>query len=294
MFSALRKISFVFLVSVWSAGHAAPADGPYAQLTILQGEATAIRETSRLALVEGTALLADDIVETPARPGLARIEFADGVSLAIGPGGRVLLAPRLKGGRGGARAYVLAGWAKLEVPKGVEASLLTPRLDFSTDPSARGVAVLAVLGERTQLFAESGRLAMRRPGSPPQSIAGGEMFSVSTIAGSAPEALKRPDQAFVQAMPRAFMDPMPLRAARFAGKDIKARDLGTVGYADAQPWIDAEPALRRENMARWRPLARDTSFRRELIAGVKSHPEWRLLLATPVAAATTGSKKPAH
>ena len=291
MFSARHKLLFVFLVSVWSTGHAAPAEPPYAQLTILQGEATAIRETTRLALPEGTPLLAEDIVETPVRPGLARIEFADGVSLAIGPGGRVLLAPRLKGGRGGARAYVLAGWAKLEVPKGVEASLLTPRLDFSTDPQARGVAVLAVLGERTQLFAESGRLEMRRPGSPQQAIASGEMFSVATTAGSTPEALKRPDKSFVQAMPRAFMDPMPLRAARFAGKDIKARDLGAVEYADAQPWIDAEPALRRENMARWRPLARDASFRRELIAGVKSHPEWRQVLAAP---ATTGSKKPAH
>ena len=287
MFSAFQKLVFAFVAAAACTAHAAP---PFAHLTILQGEATAIRDTSRLALVEGTALEADDIVETPARPGLARIEFADGVSLAVGPGGRVLLAPRLKGERGGARAYLLAGWAKLEVPKGVEAMLLTPRLDFSTDPQARGVAVLAVLAERTQLFAESGRLSMRRPSAPPQAIASGEMFSVSTVAGSAPEALKRPDQAFVQAMPRAFMDPMPPRAARFAGKDIKARDLGTVEYADAQPWLDAEPALRRENMARWRPLAGNTEFRRQLVAGIKSHPEWRQQLSTPPAA----GKKPSH
>jgi hypothetical protein len=82
-------------------------------------------------------------------------------------------------------------------------------------------------------------------------------------------------------MPRAFMDSLPSRAAAFQGKDVVAKELGPIAYADAQPWIDAEPALRRAFVKRWRTLAKGAEFRRGLVAGLKSHPEWEPVLFPP-------------
>jgi len=86
--------------------------------------------------------------------------------------------------------------------------------------------------------------------------------------------------AFVQAMPRAFMDSLPSRLAAFT-TDVAPRRLGDMSYADAQPWIDAEAPLRRVFAERWRRLAADPQFRSGLVAGLKSHPEWHPILYPP-------------
>jgi hypothetical protein len=57
-----------------------------------------------------------------------------------------------------------------------------------------------------------------------------------------------------------------------------------MSYAEAQPWIDAEPSLRRVFAERWRRLAAVPEFRRGLVAGLKSHPEWTPILYPPARA----------
>ena len=63
--------------------------------------------------------------------------------------------------------------------------------------------------------------------------------------------------------------------------DVAPRRLGDMSYADAQPWIDAEPALRQVFAERWRRLAAEPKFRSGLVAGLKSHPEWTPILYPP-------------
>ena len=248
-----------------------------ALLTILDGEATVLRDSHKLALSEGVALQADDIVELGSQARLLRLEFPDGLSLDLGPGSRALLAPRLTGERAGARLYLLAGWTKLSAPKGVAAALLSPALDLRT---SGGTAVLALVPQGSQVFAEDGELQLRRSGAPVQPLKGGELFSLPAD-GSKPTLSARPPPTFGQAMPRAFMDSLPLRAALFQGKEVVPKRIGAIVYADAQPWLDAEAALRRAYLPRWRGLARDPEFRRGLLAGLKAHPEWQPVLFPP-------------
>lgn len=263
-------------------------------LTILDGDAFLLRGSDRLALAEGVELQQDDILQVPADSRLARIEYPDGLTLALGPGSNALVAPRLAGDRAGARIYLLAGWAKLAAPKDVQATLASPTLDYST---TGGTAVLSLLPQGTQLFTESGDVMVTIAGASARMLKAGELLGLQNAAGAKAEVGNRPTQAFVATLPRAFMDALPLRAAKFQDKTVEPRKLGPLAYADAQPWLDAEPALRRASLARWRPLAKDPEFRRGLAAGIKAHPEWEPILSPPqdrreAAAHTTKTSTP--
>jgi hypothetical protein len=83
----------------------------------------------------------------------------------------------------------------------------------------------------------------------------------------------------VRDLPDALKVQLPSGYAAFRDKETAPRALGAVDWADAQPWIDGEPALREWAVRRWRALAKDPGFRRALVAGMKSHPEWEAALA---------------
>lgn len=266
-----------------STVRAAPATSHAGLLTILDGDAFLLRDASRFALAEGVALQVDDLLEVPESSQLARLELRDGVSLALGPGSKALVGPRLAGARGGARIYLLTGWLKLSAPQGVEARVLSPLLDFST---VGGTVVLSRQPDGVRLFAEAGEVTVQRSGAAAQVLKSGELFSLDAGPGAKPERPGRPSPAFVAAMPRAFLAELPSRAARWQEQPTAPRKLAALTYADAQPWIDSEPALRRANLARWRPMARDPEFRRGLTAGLKAHPEWEPILSPPPAKPT--------
>ncbi len=266
---------------------------PTPLLTLLDGDAVLLRGEDRLALAEGVALQQDDILEVPAASRLARIEFSDGPTVALGPGSRVLLGPRLVGPRSGASLYLLAGSAKFSLPAGQAAGIASPAFDAST---SGGTLVLSVLPTATRLFVESGTAAIRRRGADAQSLRSGEFLSLASVDGVRPELSMRPAADFLSTLPRAFMDTLPSRAATFRNHRVTPRRLGSLTYADAQPWLDAEAELRRANLPRWRALARDPAFRRELAVGLKAHPEWGPVLSppppSPRASAARVSSKP--
>lgn len=264
-----------------------------ALVTALDGDAVVLRDDTRLSAAEGVALQAGDILVTGAQTRLLRIETTGGLSIAFGAQTEALLSPGLAGDAAPATVYLLAGWAKLGAPKAVAATLVGPRLQATT---TGGTAVFWLRPGADRVFAETGPLALQaRPGgSAIAPLAAGEMVTL-TASGAKPETSSRPAPAFVQAMPRAFMDSIPSRAAFFQGKEVAPKELGPLAYADAQPWIDAEPALRRAFVKRWRGLAHDADFRRGLVAGLKTHPEWEPVLYPPTRATrTTSGAAPAH
>jgi hypothetical protein len=242
-------------------------------VTIVDGELFATREGSRFALAEGVRIVADDIVESAAQARLARIEFSDGVVLDIGPASRVLMTPRFTGNRT-AKLYLLQGWAKITVPKGLAAA------NFGTEPFdlsaiARDV-VVNVEPSASAVFAESGELMLieRSKGKamPAVKLKSGEFFS---RAGEAKAVLaQRPAADFIARVPRAFLDTLPTRAALLATRDVAPKRLAPITYADVQPWVDSEAALRPLFVARWKALAQVPEFRKGLIAGLRAHPEW--------------------
>ena len=279
------SLRFVLAALLAACACAAAAAARLPLVTMQDGEATLLRDGARFALAEGVRLQAGDLIATGAQARLLRIEFPAGPGFALGPDSRAMLLPNL--GDDGMRAgvYLLSGWVKLATPAGVPGAIRSAAADADT---TGGTLILCVQAGLAQAFAESGpsRVQPRAAGQGEQSLKSGETLTLQP--GAKPVLAKGVSPAFVQAMPRSFMDTLPLRAASFAA-DVPPRRLGAMAYADAQPWIDAEAPLRQVFAVRWRRLAADPRFRGALVAGLKSHPEWTPVLYPPVHAS-----QPAH
>ena len=245
-------------------------------VTMLDGDATVLRDGARFALAEGVRLQAGDLLATGHQTKLLRVEFPGGPAIALGPDSRAMVTPNLGGDSNHAGVYLLTGWAKVAAPAGAPGALRSPVADTDTPV---GTLILDVQAGSAEAFAENGpsRVQPRAPDAPAQPLKSGEMVSVAN--GKAVLA-RGASPAFVQAMPRAFMDSLPSRIAAFT-TDVAPRRLGEMSYADAQPWIDAEAPLRRVFAERWRRLASDPQFRSGLVEGLKSHPEWKPILYPP-------------
>ena len=264
-----------FLAALLATCALAASAAPRAPVvTMLDGEALLLRDGARFALAEGVRLQAGDLLATGPRTRLLRVEFPGGVGVAFGPDSRAMLTPDL-GDDMRAGVYLLTGWVKLAAPSGVSGAIRSPVAD--TDTTA-GTLILCVQPDAAQAFAETGpsRVQPRAPDAPAQSLKSGEMLAMPT-GGGKPVLAKGASQAFVQSMPRVFMDSLPARFAAFSA-DVPPRRTGEMSYADAQPWIDAEAPLRRLFAERWRRLAADPQFRSGLVGGLKAHPEWTPIL----------------
>jgi hypothetical protein len=246
-------------------------------VTMLDGDATLLRDGARFAVAEGVRLKAGDLLATGHQTKLLRVEFPAGPGIALGPDSRAMVTPNLGGDSSHAGIYLLSGWAKVAAPAGAPGAIRSPVADTDT---AAGTLILDVQAGSADAFAETGpsRVQPRAPEAPAQQLKSGEMVSVP--ASGKPVLARGASPAFVQAMPRAFMDSLPSRLAAFP-TDIAPRRLGDMSYADAQPWIDAEAPLRRVFAERWRRLAADPQFRSGLVDGLKAHPEWQPILYPP-------------
>jgi len=253
--------------------HAAPI------ATIVEGESSIVRDASRVALAEGVRLANDDLVDTTAQTKLLRIEFDDGLMLLVAPESRLWIAPKFSADRAAPRAariYLLSGTVKLTTK--AETSIATPLFDLKSNGRD---TVISVGGSGGAVFAESGDVQIvertkTRNGAttagPALTVKTGEYYA--RPGADKGKTAPRPDPEFIKRLPRAFLDPVPSRAALFAAREVAGKPLGAIDYAGAQPWIDAEAALRPAFLARWRPLASQAEFRKGLIAGLRGHPEW--------------------
>lgn len=262
------------LAAVLARGaHAAPI------ATIVEGESSIVRDASRVALAEGVRLANDDLVDTTAQTKLLRIEFDDGLMLLVGPESRLWIAPKFgadKTAPRAARLYLLHGTVKLTTK--AETTIATPVFDLKS--SGRDT-VVSVVGGGGAVFAESGdvqiveRMKARNgatTGGPALTVKTGEYYA--RPGADKGKTAPRPDPEFIKRLPRAFLDPVPQRAGLFAAREVAGKPLGAIDYATAQPWIDAEAALRPAFLSRWRPLASQAEFRKGLVAGLRGHPEW--------------------
>ena len=286
------------LASVWAgpafaatpAGKPAkkPANAAVAIATILDGDAALLRDISLFTLVEGTRLYAGDILETGANSRLLQLEYADGTRLNLGPSTRLQVMPQLGAARAKTtpHAYLLQGSLKLRA--GAKAAstpgtvLASPWLDFQAGSAA---AVLLVQANSTRLFAETGDLGLlswRTSAPPSNTLKSGELLS--WFASAKPLLTSRAPGEFVQSLPKAFLDNLPARAALFSApeRQVVLTRIGEPAYALLQPWLDAESALRKANLPRWKPLAAKPEFRLALRANMGAHPEWGPVLDPPI------------
>lgn len=252
---------------------------PIGVLTIVEGEASVLRESRRFPAVEGLRVLPDDLLHTGADARLVRIELAAGGVLDLGPSTRLLLHPRFPAGERPAPAYLASGWLKAAAPRGdgKAPGIASSRFDVG---ELAGTVVLLASRERVVAFAEAGRATIveRRDDTAlrTHALREGDAYSQRAMRDGA-VAPRLPADVAAQ-MPRAFADSLPRRAARFDGTRIEPANGSDVEYDDAAPWINAEPSLRGVFRQRWAARARDAKFRAGLVADLKLHPEWARVL----------------
>jgi hypothetical protein len=250
-----------------------------ALVTILEGDATVVDGVRRFSAVEGQALAERSLVETGPQTRLLRIEWPDGSVVDFGPDTRAMLTPAgaAPGGRRGPAFYLLQGWAK-QGSLGQAASAGQQSAALEVAPF-KGSAVSQAQAERSWLFVESGEATLTERNIRPPSRLTLKAGEVYTREGRSPGATAtRPTPEQLRAVPRAFRDTLPLRAAQFAGKTPALQPLPAPTYTELKPWLTAETAVRADFPRRFAALARDPAFRRGLADNLAAHPEWRPVL----------------
>ena len=204
-----------------------------------------------------------------------QVELVEQTVLGIGPNARIMVGGpvRLKAER---TLYALGGWYKLtNARKDGNARAFefrSPLLEIGLLP---GVVVMQLKGSDGHRVRRAGRpQAGGTPcgiciGSAPRpDVPSSRRFSDSGSVGASPPA------AFLAELPRPFRDSLPLRADKFHDREVQPKAAPDFTYADVEAWLNSESPFRRQFIERWRVKARDPEFRRGLIAGLASHPEW--------------------
>jgi hypothetical protein len=267
---------WLFGLGLLALGSAASATAP-ALVTILQGDATLVRQTTRYALAEGVALAEGDIVETAA-DAFVQIELEDGTILGIAEKGRLLLKPQLtapKTSSAPAQFYLLEGWIKLTtVPKApAEFGFLAPAFEL-VSPGA--TVVTRVRAKGYELFVESGNARLIARGAA-SGLKGNDFVSQAASADK-PSIGANLGGEFLQLLPRQFRDRLPTRAALYTGRIVAPKPIGPVAYADVSAWLHAEPGIRLALSKQWKPRAADRAFRAEVATNLAAHTEWERVL----------------
>jgi len=262
-FVHLKRLAF----ALFACPAVAVAADPAATVTLLEGSSALVRGVTRYALAEGVELHSGDIIEVGDK-GLAEIEFGGGAALALGPGTRILAVSIAGGKSAGGDFYALQGALKLSgVKAGAHFRLATPVLTLQ---QGQGTAVLVVGGGDGSAFIESGDARLSAPA--PLRLKGGDFFARK--GGQKGTVAPRPSPAFIAALPKVFLDPLPSRLARYKGRQVQPRQIEVVSYAEVEAWLKAPPDVRRPLVPRFKPRASDPAFRSALVSNLKFHPEW--------------------
>jgi hypothetical protein len=255
---------------------------PLAIATVVDGDVVLVRHTSRLVLKPGVHLLALDLIETAPSAAITRIEFVDGAVADLGPDTRVMVSPSLTAGSKNrlARLYALYGWVKVSA---VPVSDSTKNQVISASMALSGISgstVMSVQPKSSQVFVESGSLAVTdtTSGKPvsPIMLKSGNFYSKS---GSEKASVSpRPTTAFMAVVPKSFLDPVPLRASVFQDRpEPVLKALGDLNFAQAMPWLSAEIAVRNMLVKQWQATL-GADLRKGLLDNISSHSEWRSVL----------------
>jgi hypothetical protein len=227
-------------------------------LTIADGPVQVLCGPARFEAAEGVALADDDIVRTTDATRVARIEFADGRVLDLGPGTQALLlsdAAAASHGMAGAGAVIAQGWAKLAAAAGAPARVALPGIVVAA--GAGGTVLMHAAADGTALaFAESRAASLFPRGAGRETgLREGESWTRDAQSPSGSIAAR---SALLREVPRALTDTLPRRAARFAGRTVEPAEGQPLDAADLAPWLRAEPALLAHLRPRMATLARNS------------------------------------
>jgi len=268
---------FLFLIAVPCFGAETGA------VTLLFGQPKLLRGTTWFNLKEGVRLRDGDVIDLPAS-GQLQIEFADGGAVGIiGPGALYIIAASAGDAKqpGSTEFQLTRGWLKFATkPPGPR---LRVRAPLGTIATSEAVAVVHA-GDGFEAFVETGAVRLSDVGK--IELTGGEIKAGGFASRSAGKPLtteRRPPATFVAALPRDFMDPLPVRAARFAATKVDPVADHEATFAEAQPWLTGP--YRASFLKRFQARLDDPAFRDAMASSGKAPPEWSATTAPPKAEA---------
>jgi len=155
------------------------------------------------------------------------------------------------------------------------------RAPLGTIATSEAVAVVHA-GDGFEAFVETGAVRLSDVGK--IELTGGEIKAGGFASRSAGKPLtteRRPPATFVAALPRDFMDPLPVRAARFASTKVDPVADHEATFAEAQPWLTGP--YRASFLKRFQARLDDPAFRDAMASSGKAPPEWSATTAPPKA-----------
>ena len=241
-------------------------------VTLLDGKPRLLRGTAWFTLVEGVRIRDSDVIDVPEKAQL-QLELTDGGALSlIGPGAlySVSATPGDAKARPLAEFWVTKGWLKLDTKP--TATRLRTRTGMGSVLTTDAAAVIRLTSDTLDVFVETGSAKVIEPGKSDSAgveVRGGAF--VSRAAGKPFIPAERAPSTFVGALPRDFMDALPLRASRFATsrEPVPERE---ASYAEVQSWLTGP--YRVAFMKRFEPKLADPAFKAAAEANSKATPEW--------------------
>ncbi|HEY5310614.1 MAG TPA: hypothetical protein VIK97_19010 [Casimicrobiaceae bacterium] len=269
-----------FCLTIWLALSMAPAEAADAgTVTIVEGRARVLRDLTWYKLAPGARIREGDIIEA-IDAAQVQTELATGGSLNLGgPGALYAAALPLAGDKpAGPLEFALpAGWLKLAAnaaPAGIRVQSGPAMVSV-----VEAIVVFHAQTDAIGFFVESGgaKLVETGPagkGAAPVEARAGEYWSQAADRPLRSEP--RAPAAFVAAMPRQLLDPLPVLAPRYKSAKVQLVAEQEISFAEAEPWL-AGP-YRKVFLKRLTPRLRDREFRAAVDARIARYPEWDPIL----------------
>ena len=241
-------------------------------VTLLEGSGRLLRGATWYKLVTGARVEESDILEV-ADKTQAQIEFQAGSVVNVYGTATVYLPPA-KAKAGPVMLIVPGGWLKtVTKPPGVQ--LRTPLLELT---AAEAIVVMRVTKPAVDFFVESGEgrvveVAATGADGPAREAKRGEY--IAKAASGAVTTVARAPKAFVDAMPRAYIDPLPVLAGRLKGPPVLVVD-HDITYAEAEPWLSGRDRAVFER--RFTSRLKDPAFRSAVMPIAARYPTWDRIL----------------
>jgi len=246
------------LLSLLVAAHAGAQP---ALVTLAEGAPKVLRGATWYKLVPGIALEDADIVTVG--PRQLQVETATGSIVNVTGDATIVVS---LGKDGGLALTMPAGFAKVAA-KMPPVRLRTPQLEVMA-----GDAIVVVHADPVEVFVEAGTAKMTDAAGTPRDAKRGEYWAKSgTTLASRPLAPK----AFVDALPRNYIDPLPALASRIKSKPALVAD-HDITFAEAEPWLAGKDRAVFEK--RFVARLRDPVFRKAVAPTVARYPMWDRIL----------------
>jgi hypothetical protein len=248
-------------------------------VTLLDGKPRLLRGTAWFSLVEGVRIRDTDVIDVPEKAQI-QLEMMDGGALSVIGPGAIYAVSMIAGDakqRPAAEFWISKGWLKLDTK--ATTTRLRMRSGLGSVLTADAAAVIRLTGDTLDVFVETGSARVVEPGkgdSGGVDVKGGGFASRG--AGKSLVAAERAPATFVGALPRDFMDALPLRASRFGTAREPVPD-HEANYAEVQSWLTGP--YRVSFMKRFEPKLADPAFKAAVEANGKATPEWVTVAKPP-------------